>query len=242
MEEAVIILVKPQLGENIGMVARAMLNFGLHSLRLVQPRSWPSEAAIASATHASAIVEQAKVFQSVEEATADLEFLYGTTARSRDLNKPVISSSDLRKDLNNLKVSESKVGILFGPENSGMDNETVSILNKIVSIPVGAEFSSLNLAVAVGIICYELSQTKKLQAQAPAKNKERASQKDMTILLDHLNLLLETINFYQTPQKKKKMQHNISCILKRIDGLTKSETNTLMGIFHGLFEHDINKK
>jgi tRNA/rRNA methyltransferase len=237
VEEAVIILVKPQLGENIGMVARAMLNFGLHSLRLVQPRSWPSEAAIASATHASAIVEQVKVFQSVQEATADLKLLYGTTARSRDLNKPVISSGDLRKDLNKLKVPESKVGILFGPENSGMDNETISILNKIVSIPVGAEFSSLNLAVAVGIICYELSSTKQLQAQVPTKNKNLASQKDISTMLEHLNLLLETINFYQTPQKKKRMQHNINCLFKRIDGLTKSETNTLMGIFHGLFEH-----
>jgi tRNA/rRNA methyltransferase len=236
MEEAVIILVKPQLGENIGMAARAMLNFGMHSLRLVSPRTWPNPAAIASATHASAIVEQAKVFDSIQEATADLAFLYGTTARSRDLNKLVISSVDLRKNLNKIKVPESKVGILFGPENSGMDNETISLLNTIVSIPVGKEFSSLNLAVAVGIICYELSKTKALPAKIPGKNKELASQKDVTILLEHLSALLDKINFYQEPQKRKKMQQNIYCIFKRIDGLTKSEINTLMGIFHGLFE------
>jgi tRNA/rRNA methyltransferase len=238
MEEAVIILVKPQLGENIGMAARAMLNFGMHSLRLVEPRSWPSPSALASATHASTIIEQAKVFPSVREAVADLEFLYGTTARSRDLNKPSTSSAGLKKDLQKIKAPANKIGILFGPENSGMDNETISILNRIISIPVGNEFSSINLAVAVGIICYELSKSKTIQGFVSPKNKELASQKEISILLEHLEKLLDEINFYQTPQKKKKMQHNITCIFKRIDGLTKSETNSLMGIFHGLFEYN----
>ena len=235
MEEAVIILVKPQLGENVGMAARAMLNFGMHSLRLVQPRTWPSEAAVSSATHAAQVVERAKVFGSVREATADLKFLYGTTARSRDLNKPVISSADLKKDLQKIKLSAGEVGILFGQENSGMDNETISILNKIISIPVGAEFSSLNLAVAVGVICYELAKTKTIQTQTLAKSEELASQKDIYNLLERLESMLDEINFYQTPQKKKKMQQNINCLFKRIDGLTKSEANTLMGVLRGLF-------
>jgi len=171
VEEVVIILVKPQLGENIGMAARAMLNFGMHSLRLVSPRSWPNAVAVSSATHAAKIVEQAKVFDSIQQATSDLKFLYGTTARSRDLNKEVISSADLRQDLNKLELPENKIGILFGPENSGMDNETIAVINRILSIPVGTEFGSLNLAVAVGIICYELSKTKALQAKCQVKIK-----------------------------------------------------------------------
>ena len=241
MEEVVIILVKPQLGENIGMAARAMLNFGMHSLRLVQPRTWPNEAAVSSATHAAQIVHQAKVFRSVKEATADLNFLYGTTARSRDLNKPVISSADLKKDLQKIKTPANKVGILFGPENSGMDNETVSILNKIISIPVGSEFASLNLAVAVGIICYDFAKTKKTQTQSPLNNTELASQKYIHNLLEHLDAMLDEINFYQTPHKKRKMQQNINCLFKRIENLTKSETNTLIGILRGLFRYN-NKK
>ena len=146
MEEVVIILVKPQLGENIGMAARAMLNFGMHSLRLVRPRTWPNEAAISSATHAAQIVQQAKVFHSIQEATSDLKFLYGATARSRDLNKPVISSTDLKKDLQRTKVSESKVGILFGPENSGMDNETIFNLEQNNFYPRGSRVLILELS------------------------------------------------------------------------------------------------
>jgi tRNA/rRNA methyltransferase len=238
VEEVVIILVKPQLGENIGMAARAMLNFGMHSLRLVRPRTWPNEAAISSATHAAQIVQQAKVFHSIQEATSDLKFLYGTTARSRDLNKPVISSTDLKKDLQRTKVSESKVGILFGPENSGMDNETISILNKIIFIPVGAEFSSLNLAVAVGIICYEIAKVKRSEAQKRLNSTEVASQKDIYNLLEHLHTMLDEINFYQEPHKKKKMQQNINCLFKRISHLTKKETNTLIGILRGLFRYN----
>ena len=241
MEEVVIILVKPQMGENIGMAARAMLNFEIHSLRLVRPRTWPSAIAVSSATHAAQVVKQAKIFHSIQEATADLKFLYGTTVKTRNLNKAIVSSIDLKKDLQKIKVPANKVGILFGPENFGLDNETISILNKVISIPVGAEFTSINLAVAVGIICYELSKTKTLQVQSPAKNKELASQKDVSILLEHLETLLDEINFYQTPQKKKRMQQNINCLFKRIDDLTKREINTLMGILHELFYYNTNK-
>ena len=241
MEEIVIILVKPQMGENIGMAARAMLNFGIDSLRLVQPRTWPSAIAVSSATHAARVVEQAKIFNSVFDATADLKFLYGTTAKTRNLNKTIVSSVDLKKDLQKIKLPASKIGILFGPENSGLGNETISILNRIISIPVAAEFTSINLAVAVGIICYELSKTKALRLQLPAKNKELASQKDVSTLLEHLEMLLDEINFYQTPEKKKRMQQNINCLFKRIDNLTKRETNTLMGILHGLFCYNAGK-
>jgi len=238
----IIILVKPQLGENIGMAARAMLNFGMHSLRLVQPRTWPTAAAISSATHAARVVEQAKVFSSLQEATADLKFLYSTTARSRDLNKPAIASTELKKDLQKIKVPLDKVGFIFGPENSGLDNEVVALSNKILSIPVCEEFASLNLAVSVGIICYELSKTKAIKIKLPAKNKELASQKDIGILLEHLESMLDETNFYQTPQKKKKMQQNINCIFKRIEGLTARESNTLMGMLHSLFCYEKTKK
>ncbi|NRA73565.1 MAG: RNA methyltransferase [Rickettsiales bacterium] len=237
MEEVVIILVKPQLGENIGMAARAMFNFGINSLRLVQPRTWPNESAVSSATHAAHVVKQAKLFNSVREAVADLDFLYGTTARSRSLNKSIISSVDLKSDIQKLKIAKNKIGILFGPENSGLDNETIAALNKIVSIPVYADFFSINLAVAVGIICYELSKVKKIPVKLPAKNKELASQQDIMVLLDHLEVMLDKINFYQTTEKKKKMQQNINCLFKRIDGLTKREVSTLMGILQGLFRY-----
>lgn len=237
MEEVTIILVKPQLGENIGMAARAMLNFGMHSLRLVSPRSWPNEAAISSATHAARVIKRAKVFASMHEATADLKFLYATTARSRDMNKPVVSSVDLFKDIQRSRVPANKIGIIFGPENSGLDNEAISLSNKILSIPVGEEFASLNLAVAVGIVCYELAKSTKVQAQLPARNTSLASHGEVSNLLNHLETMLDAINFYQTPQKKKRMQQNIAGIFTRIEGLTSSETRTLMGIMHGLFKH-----
>lgn len=238
MEEIVIILVKPQLGENIGMAARAMLNFGIHSLRLVQPRTWPNISAVKSATHAAQIVGNATIFNSVKEATEDLQFLYATTARSRHLNKSIISSADLNKDIQKNKISSSKMGILFGPENSGLDNEAIATCNKIVSIPVSSEFFSINLAAAVGIICYELSKTKKIQTKLPSKNTEIASQGDIAVLLSSLEKMLDEINFYQTKDKKKKMQQNINSLFTRIDGLTKREVSTLMGILNGLFRHN----
>ena len=234
----VIILVKPQLGENIGLAARSMLNFGMNELRLVKPRTWPNPIAISSATKASSVVENATVFASFEGAVQDLKSLYATTARSRYLNKPIISSLELKKDISNLKsMNLNEIGIVFGPENSGLDNDIVTTCNKLLSIPVEPKFTSLNIAIAVGIVCYELSQEKTLQVTMSNKTSNLATQKDISTMLNHLWHMLDEINFYQVAQKKTGMQRNISCIFKRLPDLTKSEVNTLMGIFRSLFEH-----
>ena len=155
-EGPAIILVHPQLGENIGMVARAMANFGLAELRLVNPRDgWPSEKAISAASKADHVIEAAKVYPSLEEAVADLEFVYATTARDRygykEVRSPVVAADDLRTRFR----AGQKTGILFGRERTGLTNEEIALADELVTFPVNPAFASLNLAQAVLLMSYE---------------------------------------------------------------------------------------
>ncbi len=241
MKDIAIILIEPQLGENIGAVARVMLNFSLTDLRIVSPRDpWPNESAKAMAVKASFIIDRARIFNNFVEAVGDLEYLYVTTARERDLNKPSISSCELSNDITMLVNSGvAKIGIIFGPERSGVDNRIISLSHKILSIPVGDEFTSLNLAMAAGIICYELSRVKnQITERDPGKY---ATQKDIQNLLTRLELLLEQTNFYQVPEKRESMKNNVNCIFQRIEKFTYTEVQTLIGIFVSLYNYKKNK-
>lgn len=230
----IIILVNPQLGENIGFVARTMSNFGFTELRIVNPRDgWPNKSAIATAVKAVNIIESAKIYDSFKESVADLEFLYAASARSRDFNKEYINSKNLKSDIETSNIRSNKIGILFGAEKSGLDNETISYADKILYIPTNTDSPSINIAISAGVICYELSDI----TQDKNSYQELASQKEVLNLFAHIEEMLDKTNFYKVPEKREKMTQNVRNIFKRIHALTSSEVNTLIGIIKALFEH-----
>src|SRR5271156_3139130 len=154
--QPVIILVEPQLAENIGAAARAMLNCGLTELRLVQPRpEWPNERARANSSGAEAVLDQAALFRSVAEATADLQRVYATTGRGRDLIKLVMTPPQAVREMRAELGRGERVGVLFGPERTGLLNDDVALADTVIAVPLNPAFSSLNLGQAVLIVGYE---------------------------------------------------------------------------------------
>lgn len=239
----VIILARPQLGENIGTAARAMLNFGFTSLRIVNPRDgWPNEAALYTAVGAGHLIENAQIFTEFEDAIADLELIFATTSRRRDLNKTVISADNLYKDVLESEISPRKIGIVFGAERSGLENDELVWANRLVSIEINENFTSMNLAAAVAIICYELRKINNANSiiNTPKRNNEIASQKEILNFFDHLEHVLDQTNFYQVYEKKPTMLHNIKNIFKRVDKITSKEINTLIGIFKSMENNSQN--
>jgi len=219
-----IILVRPQLAENIGMVARAMLNFDFDQLRLVHPRDgWPNPQATAAAAGADRVLQHAQVFQSVEEAVSDLSYVYATTARTRDIEKPV-------QDLSEISANQSiQTGVLFGAEASGLTNQELALADALLTIQTNPEFSSLNLAQSVVLVCHQLNQVSK---QAPKKI-EAAPKQELHFLLKQLENRLEQKNFFKPIGKKPLMVQNLSAIFTRA-GLTSQEIQTLHGVLKTL--------
>ncbi|MBP9791765.1 MAG: RNA methyltransferase [Rickettsiales bacterium] len=234
-----IVLVSPQKGENIGFVARSMMNFGLSDLRIVTPRDgWPNDNANITAVKAVSILDNAKIFDSFREAIKDLNYLYVTTARNRSINQRAIDSLELSEDINRkFESGIEKIGVVFGPERSGVENDVLSICNTIVHIPVNANFASLNLGMAAGIICYEVTKTFNRNVVYKNNNTELASFGDISNLLLRLDTMLQSSNFYQVPEKRIIMLHNLNSLISRIELLTKNEINTLIGIFRSLYDH-----
>ena len=149
------ILVRPQMGENIGSVARAIKNFNIKYLRIISPRcSWPNHKALATSVGAQDILKSAKIYNSIEKAIGDLDIIFASTSRVRKINKKIISILDLKKKVKRKR----KIGILFGPEASGLSNDELSYANYLVKIPTNKKFSSLNLSHSAIIFCHELFQ------------------------------------------------------------------------------------
>ena len=160
----VIVLVRPQLGENIGKAARAMLNFGLTEMRLVSPRDgWPNPSAGPAASGADIVLEQAQVFDSVADATADCAHVYATTVRRRGVTKPVVTPEQAAATI---RADAGRSAILFGPERAGLETDDVAIARAIITVPINPQFGSLNLAQAVILMAYEWSKGEAL-AQPP---------------------------------------------------------------------------
>lgn len=229
----VIILVRPQLGENIGAAARAMLNFGFEKLRIVNPRDgWPNQDAIATSVGAVSVIENAEIFNTTSDALADLELIYATTSRYREMNKPIISSHELNNEISTSMINPAKIGIMFGAERSGLDNAELSSANKIISIPINEKLRALNLATSVGIICYELRNFTNAEylLKTVADNNDLANHAQLENFFTHLEQMLDQNNFYQVAEKKPLMLQNIKNIFKRIDKLTTREVNTLIGV------------
>ena len=224
----IIILVHPQMGENIGAAARVMANFGLSELRLVAPRDgWPNFQAQAVAAHATHIVDAAKVYGTTEEAVADLELVYATCCRMRDMEKPVMTPRELIPTLQ----PSQRVGILFGPERTGLENPDMVRAAAHIFIPVNPEYQSLNLAQAVGVVAYEWFVNQNVAL--PSEPEELATQQEVEGMLGHLEGLMTEANFYQVPHKKPKMDQNVRNIITRAR-LKPQEVRSLRGIFKAI--------
>src|SRR5690242_849979 len=234
----VVILVEPQLGENIGMAARAMGNFALSRLRLVKPRDgWPNVAAQRAAAGADHILEKAKLFDTVQAAVADLDLIFATTARAHDQAKPVRAPEAAAQEIVTHAADGGGAGILFGRERAGLTNEEVALANRIVTFPVNPGFASLNLAQAVLLMGYEwfkLSTSGALPFAMPERS-ERASQHQVQAFFDNLVAELDKVEFLRPREKRDTMLVNLRNIFTRMDP-TKQDMHTLHGVVMAIAE------
>jgi tRNA/rRNA methyltransferase len=227
-----IILVEPQLGENIGSTARAMLNCGLLDLRLVRPRDgWPNPAAIAMASGATAVLDAVRVYDDLASAAADLHRLYATTARHRDMVKHEVTPRHLAEEIHSYAAQGARSGILFGRERTGLENDEVAACHAVVVVPLNPAFTSLNLAQAVLLITYEWYQA---QAQAPPRvlttsDSYPALQADHQAFLDRLERSLEGHGYFRTPDLRPAIWRKIVNLLNRAD-LTEGDIRILHGM------------
>lgn len=222
-----IILVEPQMGENIGATARAMKNFAIADLRIVNPRDgWPNEKAKSMSVGAIEIIENAKIYDSVRESIEDLEYVYAASAVPRDMNVNYVLSRDLDNDMSGYK----RLGIMFGRESSGLSNQEISYANKVVTIDTDVNFSSLNIAHAVAVICYEIFQKTNQRRDDLSNFPDLASHSDLDYFYDHLFSVLDKKSFFRTKDKKEHMSLKIRNLFNRIERLSKQEVQTLRGI------------
>ena len=230
-----IILVEPQLGENIGAAARAMLNCGLADLRLVRPREeWPNRKAKAAASGANLVLERAKLFPSTREAVADIRHLYATSARLRDMVKPVLTPRRAAKDLRAFLDKGEPCGVIFGPERSGLHNEDVALADALLEVPLNPAYASLNLAQAVLIVAYEWYQAGEETPEVRfGVNHSAATKEDLLGFFEHLEKELDAGGFLTPPEKRPRMVRNIRNMFQRAR-LTDREVRTLRGIIASL--------
>ena len=211
------ILVKTQLGENIGACARSMKNFGFNKLRIVSPKfSYPNHKTKVTSVGAIDIINQAKVFKKTEEALSEFDIVISLSARKRDINKKHISISDFFKILK--KNSKKNLGMMFGPEASGLSNKDLSFSNYILQIPTSKKFKSLNLSHSVTIICYEIFKflNKKMFSKRGI-NLKISSKSKISTLVNHLVKLLEKKDFFLPREKKQSMLTNINNLIYRFE-------------------------
>jgi tRNA/rRNA methyltransferase len=236
-EGPAIILVEPQLGENIGMVARAMANFGLSELRLVNPRDgWPNERARAAASRADHVIDAVNVFDTLPEAIADLNFVFATTARERDGFKPVRGPVEAGRALRARFRAGEKTGILFGRERIGLENEEVGLADEIVTFPVNPAFASLNIAQAVLLMSYEwMKSGMETETDTAFAGPEMtpASKEHLLGLFRHLEQALDVRGYFRPKAKKPKMVDNLRAVLTR-PGFAEAEIKVLRGVVASL--------
>lgn len=229
-----IVLVRPQLGENIGKTARAMLNFGLADLRLVAPRDgWPNPAAGPAASGADVVLERARIFDSVAAAVADCSHVYATTVRKRGLVMPVISPEEAAREVH---ANQGFSAFLFGAERSGLETEEVALANKIVTVPVNPDFRSLNLAQAVILIAYEWSKHESLAVPTEGDPAEPiAAHAHLEGLIEQLFAVLAEADYFHPPDRTPATKNTIRTILTK-PGWSSREVQALRGIVRALAE------
>ena len=227
----VFVLVRPQLGQNIGKAARAMLYFGLTELRLLAPLVvWQNADAGPSASGADIVLEQAQVFGRLEEAVADCSQVFASTVRRRDLVMPVLGP-DRMADL--ITASPERSAIVFGPERSGLETEEVALANAIVTVPINPEFASLNLAQAVILLAYEWSRRSEL-AQPPAKELESpAPHGELEGLIGQLNEELDAKGYFHPPSRTQATKNTLRTIFTKT-GWSSREVKAIRGVIRAL--------
>jgi len=232
------ILVRPQMGENIGSVARAIKNFNIKNLRIVNPKcNWPNQKALATSVGANDILRSSKIYNSIDKSVGDLDVIFASTSRIRKVNKKIISILDLKKKLKN----KQKIGIIFGPESSGLSNDEVNCADYLVKIPTNKKFSSLNLSHSAIIFCFQLFQFFSDKKTAYNSN-YKSSVATKSQVNKFLNFIIEELDkkgFLQPDHKRRSMLRNINNIFHRMN-LSEQEIRILLGIFSTL--NEINKK
>lgn len=225
------VLVRPQMGENIGAAARAMLNFGLDHMRVVAPRDgWPNPAAVAMASGAGRVLDGAVVSPDLPHAVADASFVFATTARDRDMTKPVYTPEAAMALAAQMIASGQRVAVLFGPERAGLENEDIARANAIVSVPVNPEFASLNLAQCVLLIGYEWMRQHSAQDAVTQEmaGTEWAANSEIEHLAKHYEDRMEEAGFFFPEHKAASMKTNLRNMWSRLP-LTRADVQMLHG-------------
>lgn len=227
----VIVLVRPQLGENIGKAARAMLNFGLTDLRLVAPRDgWPNPSAGPAASGADVVLEAARVFDSVSGAVSDCAHVYATTVRKRGVTKPVVTPEIAAQSI---QAESGRSAILFGPERSGLETDDVAVARTIVTVPINPEFGSLNLAQAVILVAYEWSKGQALASPTIEDLLPPAPQEELDGMIGQLEAMLEPRGYFLPETRAASTRRTLRTILTK-PGWNHLEVRTLRGVLSAL--------
>jgi tRNA/rRNA methyltransferase len=230
----IIILVRPQLGENIGKAARAMLNFGLTEMRLVSPRDgWPNPAAGPAASGADIVLANAKVFDTLTEATADIGNIYATTVRKRGVTKPVITPETAATEILG---NRGRSAILFGAERSGLESNEVTVARAIITVPINPEFGSLNLAQAVILCAYEWSKTQTLASPPKTDLDPPASQFELDGLITQLDDMLDPLGYFTPVERAPVTRRTLRNLLTK-PAWNALEVRTLRGVLTTLAKH-----
>lgn len=227
----VIVLVRPQLGENIGKAARAMLNFGLTEMRLVEPRDgWPNPSAGPAAAGADIVLEGAKVFATTAEAVADCAHVYATTVRKRGVTKPVVTPEEASREI---AVAQGRSAFLFGPERSGLETADVALARAILTVPINPEFGSLNLAQAVILCAYEWSKQADLVQPTQEELLPPAPQEELDGLIAHLENMLEPKGYFLPEARAEATRRTLRGVLTK-PAWNHLEVRTLRGVLSSL--------
>ena len=238
LENIYIILVRPQMGENIGSVARAMKNFNIKHLRIVNPKcNWPNPKALATSVGAKDILKSTKIYNSIEKSVGDLDLVFASTSRIRKVNKKIITVLDLKKKIG----KKRNIGILFGPEASGLSNDEISYADYLVKIPTNKRFSSLNLSHSAIIFCFQLFQhfSRKNISYKSNYGSSLANKSEVNKFLSFIIGRLDKKGFLQPDHKRQSMIRNINNIFHRLN-LSEQEIRILLGIFSTL--NEFNRK
>lgn len=239
-DQPIIILVAPQLGDNIGAAARAMLNFGLTRMRIVNPRDgWPNERAVANASGATEVLDKAEIFDSFADAIADCHKVYATTARRRELKKPVISLEEVRPKFVEDLGKGLKVAVAFGAERAGLENDDIALCDAILTIPINRNFSSINLAQSVLLVGYEWFRTAPeafLRAVPEGEAPQLATKKELQGLFEQFEEELVQSGFLFPIEMRPHMIRNLRTMFMRAE-LLEQEVRTLRGAFKSLVRY-----
>lgn len=227
----VIVLVRPQLGENIGKAARAMLNFGLSEMRLVAPRDgWPNPSAGPAASGADIVLERAQVFDTMADAVADCAHVFATTVRKRGLVKSVVTPEEAAREIHG---ATGRTAILFGPERSGLETDDVAVARKILTVPINPEFGSLNLAQAVILVAYEWSKHIALESPPLVDLDPPAPQAELDGLVAHLESILWKAGYFFPPDRVPSTKRTLRSILTK-PAWNANEVRTLRGVLSAI--------